>query len=234
MSLVTFNRADLVLWSFLNTDWKVSYSEFDSRKECSWVNSTFSKIFEMKGRLEIGLKWPRSDTSRFGFFKRGVTEACFRQSGIVPVLKHMLIKKKNRRSGPIVSTICLKKCDGILSYGQKVGFRWSIIFLEVGREIKSNMLQIEEHLVLSGRAWEVTSDCGLDLVVFSTKNDRMFSHRRSDTSGKPSTAEFKTASIVENKTLCLWWFFETNSERNLDLADLTAFWKTERDSLKMS
>ncbi len=45
MSLVTFNRADSVLWRFLNPDWKVSYSDLDSRKECSWVNTTFSKMF---------------------------------------------------------------------------------------------------------------------------------------------------------------------------------------------
>ncbi len=32
----------------------------------------------------------------------------------------------------------------------------------------------------------------------------------------------------------MWIFFETISVRNLNLADLTAFWKTERDSLKMS
>ncbi len=32
MSLVTFNRADPVLWSFLNPDWKVSYSELYSEK----------------------------------------------------------------------------------------------------------------------------------------------------------------------------------------------------------
>ncbi len=45
MSLVTFNRADSVLWSFLNPDWKVSYNELDSRKECSWVNTTFFQNF---------------------------------------------------------------------------------------------------------------------------------------------------------------------------------------------
>ncbi len=151
MSLITFSKADSVLYSFLNPDWKVSYNELESRKECSWVNTTFSKIFEIKGRLEIGLKLPKSDTSRFGFFKRGVTEACFRQSGTVPVLRHILIK--NTRSGPIVSTICLKKCDGILSYGQKVGFKWSIISLQVWREMKLNMFQVEEHLVISGKIW---------------------------------------------------------------------------------
>ncbi len=99
MSLVTFNKADSVLWSFLNPDWNISYSELNSRKECSWVNTTLSKNFEMKGRLEIGLKLPKSDTSRFCFFKRWVTEACFRQSGTVLLLKHVNKKQEIRPYG---------------------------------------------------------------------------------------------------------------------------------------
>ncbi len=81
MSLVTFSKADSVLYNFLNPDWKIAYNELESRKECNWVNTNFSKIFEIKGRSEIGLKLLKSDS-------------CFRQSGTVPELRHILIKKQ--------------------------------------------------------------------------------------------------------------------------------------------
>jgi len=50
-------------------------------------------IFKINGRSEIGLKLLKSDVSRLGFFNRGVTVACFKQSGSIPVLKQRLIKK---------------------------------------------------------------------------------------------------------------------------------------------
>jgi len=69
------------------------------------VKTTFSKIFEINGRLEIGQIY---QDWIFFFFQKAVTVDSQRpyQSATVP-LKLMLIK--SRRSGPMISTICLKK-----------------------------------------------------------------------------------------------------------------------------
>jgi len=61
----------------------------------------------------------------------------------------------------------------------------------------------------------------------------MFSHKKSNTSEKASARGVKRVNM-ENTTLGLLWFLETMFARYFDLADLTTFWKTRRDSLKIS
>ncbi len=54
-SFVTLMRAVSVLWNGLNPDWKSSQISFFSKKEYNCEDTTFSSIFERKGRFEIGL-----------------------------------------------------------------------------------------------------------------------------------------------------------------------------------
>lgn len=53
--LSTFNRADSVLCSDPNPDWRISKMLKVVRYEEIWEKTTFSRIFEMKGNLEIQL-----------------------------------------------------------------------------------------------------------------------------------------------------------------------------------
>jgi len=79
------------------------------RKACSWANTAFSLIFEIKGRFEICQKLERDEESRLGFLIYGVLTACLRQTGTVPAYKHLLMT--DSRPGPIASIFCLRKCE---------------------------------------------------------------------------------------------------------------------------
>ncbi len=54
-SFVTLMRAVSVLWDGLNPDWKSSQISFLSKMEYNCEDTTFSSIFDRKGRFEIGL-----------------------------------------------------------------------------------------------------------------------------------------------------------------------------------
>ncbi len=57
----------------------------------------------------MGRKLERDVVSRFGFLRYGVTVACLRQTGTVPVCKHLLIT--DNRLGPTAFIICLRKME---------------------------------------------------------------------------------------------------------------------------
>lgn len=48
---------------------------------------TFSSTLDKKGSLEIGLKFERTETSKFGFLINGCTIACLKGTGKSPELK---------------------------------------------------------------------------------------------------------------------------------------------------
>jgi len=50
-----------------------------------------SRIFDSKGRLEMGLKLSRLSESRPGFFRRGVMDASFSGDGTDPDMKEVLM-----------------------------------------------------------------------------------------------------------------------------------------------
>lgn len=61
-------------------------NQIDTDQDDCWqkdelVATTFSSSLEMKGRSDLGLKLFRTDESRPGFFKMGVTAANFNDSG---------------------------------------------------------------------------------------------------------------------------------------------------------
>lgn len=58
----TFKSADSVLWFALKPDWNTSEILGVFKKGCSCKISTFSKILEMKRKLEIGLKLDNNQT----------------------------------------------------------------------------------------------------------------------------------------------------------------------------
>jgi len=76
----------------------------------------------------------------------------------------------------MISIICLKKYDRIVSLGQEVGFRCSTMYLQVVNEMGSNMLQLAQHLGTSRKTGELCVVSGLNLLIFVLKKDENFSH----------------------------------------------------------
>jgi len=66
----------------------------------------------------------------------------------------------------MISIICLKKYDGIVSLGQEVGFRCSTMSLQVVNEMGSNMLQVAEQLGTGLKTGELCVVSGLNLLFF--------------------------------------------------------------------
>lgn len=105
-----------------------------TKKGHNCTNTTFSKILNIKGRLEIGLRLSRIDVSEFGVFKIGIIVAYLRLSRTIPVLR--LKFTKNRA-------------------GMRTDSGSSIIFLQVGK-VRSKEDQVAE---LHGVSWMLESEC---------------------------------------------------------------------------
>lgn len=84
MSLKALSKADSVLCRVLKPDWEISRTLCSSQNHFSWAWTTFSKILEIKGSLEMGLKLASTLPSRPGFLSRGWTTACFKLGGTTP------------------------------------------------------------------------------------------------------------------------------------------------------
>ena len=84
-SLVILIRAVSVLWRGRKPDWKGSYRLFRVRCAWSWEETIFSRILEMKGKLEIGRRLLKSLGSEPSFFRIGVTAAVLKAEGTIPV-----------------------------------------------------------------------------------------------------------------------------------------------------
>ena len=56
ISLKTLKRAVSVLWCGLKPDWNFSYTSLLIKNVCNWLTTTFSRILDRKGSLEMGLK----------------------------------------------------------------------------------------------------------------------------------------------------------------------------------
>ncbi len=77
-SSTTESKAVSVECPLLKPDWLLSRRLFSVRKAETWLNTTHSSVFAMKGRREIvGL--------RVGFLRSGVIQACLNAEGKTPV-----------------------------------------------------------------------------------------------------------------------------------------------------
>lgn len=83
------------------------------------TETTFSRIFVIKGQIEIGLKFERTVTSRFDFFNRDLTTECFKYSGTNPTGRLLFII--DRIKGPMTSKR-ISMCAGIISVTDVVSF----------------------------------------------------------------------------------------------------------------
>ena len=55
------------------------------------MRTTFSRILDRKGRLEMGRQFFKRFLSSDGFFNRGLTMAVFRSGGTMPVVRDVLM-----------------------------------------------------------------------------------------------------------------------------------------------
>ncbi len=76
-SFVTLMRAVSVLLNGLNPDSKSSQIPFFSMKEHNCEDTTFSSIFDRKGRFEIGLSLTRSLGSSYVFLNERLCKSQF-------------------------------------------------------------------------------------------------------------------------------------------------------------
>lgn len=94
ISLVTLTRAVYVLWRALKPHWKDSSWLFLHKWSHNWLTTTFSKILEIKRRLEIGcnlLKHQEQVRIGFGLMTTGLTACSTLPNFILFFLKKRLI-----------------------------------------------------------------------------------------------------------------------------------------------
>ena len=132
-SFVTFAKAVSVLWLGLKPDWKSSYTLLSLTNSHSRLATTFSRISDRKGRLDIGLWFAKTSGSRVDFLRRGLITASLKDCGTCPDDNDRLIVFSKVLS--IRVRISLSNFVGMGSKIQVVGLEHTIILVSWSRLI---------------------------------------------------------------------------------------------------